>query len=335
MPELRIASTAPASHIESLVDDYFMACRARGLSRSTILSSYGYPIRKLFLPWCQRNGVTELSQLTSRTVNELSVSLAESASKDGRVLSKATVHSYTRGIRSFLRWCKKEGEGKAALPALPRLPRLLRDVLDRDEIDTLEAAAQTERDRLMIRILGDCGLRSYELCSLRMEQILRHHNQANLHIHGKGELDRFVPLPPVLLRRLERYIRSSRPRDAQREEIFISLRHGRSGDYEPLTPSGVLQLVKRAADRAGIEKRVYTHLLRHSFITNCLRAGMSPILVAKIVGHSSLRMIERIYSHMTNQDAYNAMMDMIATTDRRPSANPVRENRHPVAAAWS
>lgn len=335
MPDLRVASTDPVSHLESLVDDYFMACRARGLSRSTIVSSYGYPVRKLFLPWCQRNGVTELSQLTSRTVNELSVSLIESASKDGRALSKATVHSYTRGIRSFLRWCKKEGEGKAALPSLPRLPRLLRDVLDRDEIDTLEAAAETERDRLMIRLLGDCGLRSYEMCSLRAEQILRHHNQANLHIHGKGELDRFVPLPPAILRRLERYMRSSRPRDTRCEEIFISLRRGRSGDYEPLTPSGVLQLVKRAADRAGIEKRVYTHLLRHSFITNCLRAGMSPILVAKIVGHSSLRMIERIYSHMTNQDAYNAMMNMIATSDRRRSANPVGERPHPVAAAWS
>lgn len=328
MPDLRVASTAPVSHLESLVDDYFMACRARGLSRSTIISSYGYPVRKLFLPWCESNGVTELSQLTTRTVNELSVSLAESASKDGRVLSKATVHSYTRGIRSFLRWCKKEGEGKAALPSLPRLPRLLRDVLDRDEIDTLEAAAQTERDRLMIRVLGDTGVRAYELCSLRPEQIIRHGHQANLHIHGKGELDRFVPLPPALLRRLERYMRHSRPKDTRCEAIFVSLRHGRSGDYEPLTPSGVLQLVKRAADRAGIEKRVYTHLMRHSFITNCLRAGMSPLLVAKIVGHSSLRMIERIYSHMTNQDAYNAMMAMIAATTRQG------ERPRPLAAAW-
>lgn len=317
MPDLRVASTAPTSNLERLVDDYFMACRARGLSRSTIESSYGYPVRNLFLPWCEANGVTEPSQITKRKVNALSVSLLEHGGKNGRQLSKATVHSYTRGIRSFLRWCKKEGEGKAALPSLPRLPRLLLDVLDRDEIDRLEAGAQTERDRLMICILGDCGLRSYELCSLRPEQIIRHDRQANLHIHGKGELDRFVPLPPSLLRRLERYLRISRPADTRREEVFISLRRGRSGDYEPLTPSGVLHLVKSAADRAGIEKRVYTHLLRHSFITNCLRAGMSPILVAKIVGHSSLRMIERIYSHMTNQDAYDAMMDMLARSDRR------------------
>jgi site-specific recombinase XerD len=139
----------------------------------------------------------------------------------------------------------------------------------------------------MVRILADCGLRPYELASLRPEQIIRHHRGANLHIHGTGEMDRFVPLSPFLPRRLERYLRSGRPKGAQRDEIFVSLRRGRSGDYEPLTTSGVLQLIKRTAYQAGIEKRVYTQLMRHSFITNCLRDGMSPILVAKIAGHSS------------------------------------------------
>jgi integrase len=316
MPNLSLTPT-PVPNLVALVDDYLMACRARGLARSTIEGSYGYPLRGIFLPWCSDNGLTEVAQLGSRQMNALSVSLLNHGGKDGRQLSKATVHSYTRGIRVFLHWCEDEGEGAAALPALPRLPRRLLDVLDREEIDTLEAAAETERDRLMIRILADCGLRSYELCSLRPEQIIRHDRQANLHIHGKGERDRFVPLPPTHVRRLERYLRLSRPKDTRCEEVFVSLRRGRSGDYEPLTPSGVLQLVKRAVYRAGIEKRVYTHLMRHSFITNCLRAGMSPILVAKIVGHSSLKMIEHTYSHMTNQDAYDAMITMYASSGKQ------------------
>ncbi len=317
MPNLEVTSTNPESDLASLVDDYLMECRARGLARATITQSYGYPLRSVFLPWCKANGLTSLSQVTSRQMTALSVMLLESPGASGRQLSKATVHSYTRGIRGFLQWCASEGEGNAAKPTLPRLPRRLLDVLNRDEIDALEAAGETERDRIMLRILGDCGLRSYELASLRPDQIIRHDRQANLHIHGKGERDRFVPLPPSLLRRLDRYLRAGRPRDAQCNEIFVSLRRGRSGDYEPLTQSGVLQLVKRAAYQAGIEKRVYTHLLRHSFITNCLRDGMSPILVAKIVGHSSMRMIERVYSHMTNEDAYDAMMEMYARSEKR------------------
>jgi integrase len=317
MPDLKVTSTNPEPDLTSLVDDYLMDCRARGLARATITQSYGYPLRSVFLPWCKDNGLTGLSQVTSRRMTALSVMLLESPGASGRQLSKATVHSYTRGIRGFLQWCANEGEGNAAKPTLPRLPRRLLDVLDRDEIDALEAAGETERDRIMLRILGDCGLRSYELASLCPDQIIRHDRQANLHVHGKGERDRFVPLPPSLSRRLERYLRAVRPRDAQCDEIFVSLRRGRSGDYEPLTQSGILQLVKRTAYQAGIEKRVYTHLLRHSFITNCLRDGMSPILVAKIVGHSSMRMIERVYSHLTDQDAYDAMMEMYATSDKR------------------
>lgn len=317
MPDLKVTQTTPESELTALVDDYLMECRARGLARATIIQSYGYPLRNVFLPWCAANGLTSLSHITPRQMNALSVMLLETPGKSGRRLTKNTVHSYTRGIRGFLQWCANEGEGKAAKPPLPRLPRRLLDVLNRDDIDRLEAAAQTERDRIMLRLLGDCGLRSYELASLSPQQIIRHDRQANLHIHGKGERDRFVPLPPSLLRRLERYMRAGRPKDARCDEIFVGRLRGHSGDYEPLTPSGVLQLVKRAAYQAGFEKRVYTHLMRHSFITNCLRDGMSPILVAKIAGHSSLRMIERTYSHLTNDDAYEAMMNMYARSEKR------------------
>lgn len=316
MPNLSPNSTAP-SDLATLVRDYLVDCRARGLARSTVEGSYGYPLRSVFLPWCAENGLTEVSQLTSRQMNALSIALLDQGGKDGRQLSKATVHSYTRGIRIFLQWCEGEGEGSAARPPLPRLPRLLLDVLDRDEIDRLEMAAQTERDKIIVRLLGDCGLRSSELASLRPDQIIRHDRQANLHIHGKGERDRFVPITPSLLRRIDRYLRNGRPKDATCDEVIVSLRRDRRGGYEPLTRSGVLQLVKRTADQAGIAKRVYTHLMRHSFITNCLREGMSPMLVAKIAGHSSLRMIESTYSHLTNQDAYDAMIDMYARAEKR------------------
>jgi integrase len=295
-----------------LVDDYLMACRARGLSRATITGSYGYPLQRIFLPWCHARGVTEAAQLNTRVMDAFSVHLLEDGGKDGRALAKTSVHAYVRAVRGFAQWCEREGEGKLARPALPKLPRRVLDVLDRDEIAALEAGAQSERDRIIIRILGDCGLRAEEVCSLRPESIIRRDRQSHLSVRGKGERDRLVPCPPALLRRIESYIRVARPTETRGPELFLSLRRGKSGDYEALTPSGILQLVARAAYQAGIKKRVYTHLLRHSFITNALRSGMSPILVAKIAGHSSLRMIERVYSHLTTDDAYDAMMEMLA-----------------------
>lgn len=317
MPDLSVVANAAPSPLARLVDDYLMACRARGLSRATITGSYGYPLTRVFLPWCSDHEITELAQLKPRVMDAFSVELVEGGGAKGRPLSKATVHAYSRAVRGFLKWCEDEGEGKAARPALPTLPRRVLEVLDREELERLEAAGQTERDRIILRILGDCGLRADEVCSLRPESAIRRDRQAYLAVHGKGDRDRLVPLPPALARRIEGYIRNGRPADTRSKELFVGLRRGRSGDYEPLTTSGVLQLVVRAADRAGIKKRVYTHLLRHSFVTNALRAGMSPLLVAKIAGHSSLRMIERVYSHLTTDDAYDAMMTMLATSARR------------------
>ena len=121
-----------------------------------------------------------------------------------------------------------------------------------------------------------------------------------------------MPLPPALLRALERYERHGRPADARTDRLFVGLRRSSSGEYEPLTRSGLLQLVRTAAKRAGITKPVHVHLLRHSFITNALRGGMNPMVVAQIAGHSSLRMIEQVYSHLTAGDSYDALLKLHA-----------------------
>jgi len=93
----------------------------------------------------------------------------------------------------------------------------------------------------------------------------------------------------------------------------VSIRRGRGGTYDPLTPSGVGQLLRSLAYRAGLTKRVHPHLLRHSFATEALRRGMNPIQLAQILGHSGLRMIESVYSHLNTTDAYDAMMRMLAS----------------------
>jgi integrase/recombinase XerD len=316
----RIAVVKPkqgVSALHRLVDDYLMDCRARGLASSTINNSYGYPLRSIFLPWCDENEIERPGQLDSRTVNAFSVELAEHGGKRTQELSKFSIHAYARAVRGFLTWCSREGEAVTARPALPRLPRRVLDVLDRTELDALEAAAPTERDRLIIRILADCGLRAEGLCGLQVDDIVRRDRQAYLRVREKNDMEREVPVSPALLRRLERYAGSGRPNGARSSYLFVGLRRGRTGEYDPLTRSGVLQLVRSVAERAGITKTVNTHLLRHSFITNALRAGMNPLILARIAGHSSLRMIDQVYSHLNTTDTYEAMIRMLNTTEER------------------
>src|SRR5438552_2917339 len=121
-----------------------MSCRARGLAPGTLSNSYGYPLQHIFLPWCAGRGIAAIEELNGRVIDAFSIMLLDHRKKNGEPLSKFSVHAYVRAVRGFLNWCQREGEEVKARPALPRLPRILRDVLDRSEIDALEAAAPSE-----------------------------------------------------------------------------------------------------------------------------------------------------------------------------------------------
>lgn len=306
-----IAPTAPTA-LETLVSDYLASCRARGLARSTIDQAYSFSLKDIFLPWCRGAGITDASELTQRVLDRFTSHLLEHGGRTGVPLSRHTTHTYIRHVRQFLTWAQREGEAPALVkPQLPRLPRRVLDVLSRKELDDLESAAPTERDKLIVRLLADTGLRVGELCGLRLDDVRRHERGALLKVRGKGDKERLVPLRPELARRLERYTRHRSP-DAHGDRLFVSLRRGRGGLYDQLTPSGVAQLLRGVAFRAGMTKRVHPHLLRHSFATEALRRGMNPVQLAQILGHSGLRMIDSVYSHLTATDAYDAMMRMLA-----------------------
>jgi integrase/recombinase XerD len=159
-------------------------------------------------------------------------------------------------------------------------------VLSREEIRALEDVAVTERDKLIVRVLGDTGIRVGELVNLTTNDLVNQDRNLYLRVGGKtGE--RLVPVPR-LSRRLQKYGDRGRPRDVVSNRIFISLKRRPGGDYGPLTPSGVEQLIQDLRQRAGITKRVYPHLLRHSYATWALARGMNPIMLAHILGHTSL-----------------------------------------------
>ncbi len=82
-------------------------------------------------------------------------------------------------------------------------------------------------------------------------------------------------------RRLRRYA-DHRPGDSDR--LFLALRRGASGDFQPLTENGVQQMVRDLAERAGLQHRVTPHVFRHSAAAWMLRSGMNPLLVAQILG---------------------------------------------------
>jgi integrase/recombinase XerD len=306
------------AELNQLVDDFLASARGRGLSPKT-LREYRFPLNEVLLPYCRRHGIAEVEQLTRPALDRLSAQLLEEGGKSGRTLSRHTIASYVRSINVFLSWAEAEGESVAGRAKAPKSSKRLIDVLSRDEIQAMEDAAVTERDKLVVRLLADAGIRVGELVRLTLNDLIERDRTHYVRVSGKtGE--RMVPIPR-LYRRLLRYAQRGRPRDVPSDRIFISLRRRPGGDYGALTPSGVEQLIQDLGVRAGIGKRVYPHLLRHSYATWALNRGMNPVMLAHILGHTSLTMIQNVYSHLTPTDAYEAMMRTLAEEDARPNGS--------------
>jgi site-specific recombinase XerD len=313
MPDLKVVTKSPSA-LEALVDDYLAHCRARGLSPSTVNQAYRYPLKGILLPFCSERGITEVGQLDRRALDQLTAQLLDEGAGRGRPLARHSVHAYTRAINHFLAWANAEGEGVEVKAQLPRLPRKLVEVLSREEIQQMEDTARTERDKLILRLLADTGIRVGELLGLRTSDLLEQGRNYYIRVRGKGQRDRLVPLPR-LYRRLRIYAERGRSQHAGSGRLFLSHRRRSSGEVEPLTTSGVDQMIRNLGEAAGIQKRVYPHLLRHSFATWQLTKGTNPIQLAQILGHSSLSMIQQVYSHLSPGDAYEAMLKALREDD--------------------
>ncbi|MFZ0168976.1 MAG: tyrosine-type recombinase/integrase [Candidatus Dormiibacterota bacterium] len=318
---LRVLDTAPPSHLARSVEEYLTHCRAKGLAPKTVELGYGWPLRQIFLPWAAREGLHAPSDVTPRALDRLAADLLTRPGRGGTgTLSKHTVYTYLRAVNQWSRWAKQEGEAvpERAQAPLPKLPKSLPDVLSRDQIDALEAAAASERDRLIVRVLADTGLRVGELLELRTGDLLPRTRGSFLRVKGKGDRERQVPVYPKLARRLERYIAKTRPKDAHGDQIFLGLRRSAAtGLYEPLTPSGVQQSVRDLGLRCGISQPVHPHLFRHSFATWALNEGVNPIHLAEVMGHTSLVMIQQVYAHISPSDAYEAFAKILSNSDGR------------------
>lgn len=207
------------------------------------------------------------------------------------------------GLRRFYRYLLREGLIRQD-PTLridsPRLPRRLPDSLSEADVEALLAEPDIEkpleqRDRAMLEILYGCGLRVSELVALRVDQVnLR---QGVVRILGKGNKERLVPLGEEAVDWILAYLRGGRS----------ELLKGRASDAlfpgnrpEAMTRQAFWYRIKHYAARAGIQKKLSPHTLRHAFATHLLNHGADLRVVQMLLGHSDLSTTQ-IYTHVARQ----------------------------------
>lgn len=174
----------------------------------------------------------------------------------------------------------------------PKRNKRLPDILTPEEVKRMVESTTNVKHRLIIKLLYGCGLRLSEIIDLKKEEV--NFDEGLIHIKlAKGGKDRFVKLPESLEGELERYcgLESS-------EILFVSNRGGK------LTAKTVQKIVQNSARKAGIKKRVYPHLLRHSFATHLLEYGTDIRVIQKLLGHSDVKTTQ-VYTQVSQANIKN------------------------------
>lgn len=217
-------------------------------------------------------------------------------------ISNRTAARFLSSIRRFYGYCVLENHLEAdpsALIVAPRIGKYLPNSLSENDVDALLAAPEVAldlgiRDKAMLELLYATGLRVSELISLKFEQVsLR---QGVLRVTGKGNKDRLVPIGEEAITWLERYLVAARSNilaNRQSDFLFITNR------ADAMTRQAFWYIIKRYALKAGINKALSPHTLRHAFATHLLNHGADLRVVQMLLGHADLSSTQ-IYTHIAN-----------------------------------
>lgn len=205
------------------------------------------------------------------------------------------------GIKAFFKYLLLEDvivKDPSELLETPNLGRKLPDTLTVDEIDLMIAAidrstSEGERNVAIIEVLYGCGLRASELVNLKLSEIFW--NEGFIRVIGKGNKQRLVPYGEVVEKHLLLYIHQIRSHQTIKKgmEDFVFLNRRGSA----LSRVMVFLIVKDLVAKAGIQKNISPHTLRHSFATHLVEGGADLRAVQEMLGHESITTTE-IYTHL-------------------------------------
>lgn len=191
-----------------------------------------------------------------------------------------TQRNYHSAIKLFYEICLKQKNKFKHIP-YARKDRKQPIVLSQEEVQKLFNVCENKKHRVIMALLYSAGLRVSEVINLKWQHIDRSRMVINI-LAAKGNKDRQVMLEPSLIPLLESYWKEYRSKTYVLNGQFpeIELRY---------SDRSVLNIVKQLAKKAGIEKRAYTHLLRHCAFTHMVENGTDINLIQRIAGHSSVK----------------------------------------------
>lgn len=218
-------------------------------------------------------------------------------------LAPSSIRRNVSALRTYFKFLL--GEGHLARDPSERLEspkrwRTLPEVLTVAEVDRLLGAPLLDdplvfRDRALLELAYGAGLRVSEWISIGIRDVM--FDEGLVRVFGKGSKERLVPIGRRAIGALATYVRELRPRLEQgggKGVLFLNARGA------PMTRMGAWKILRKYVERAGIEKHVSPHTLRHSFATHLLEGGADLRAVQEMLGHADISTTQ-IYTHVDRE----------------------------------
>ena len=231
--------------------------------------------------------------------------LLEHANKDPQKIERADIVSFLAGMKGRGSSNATIGLVHAALVyffknylkmavmeeiKIPKKGKYLPVVLTKDEVRDLLKATKLGRNRLILQFIYSSGVRVSEAVNMKVEDINLKERMGKVK-SGKGSKDRIIILSKGWCRLAKKYI----DRKKVKTPFLFSKKNGKQ-----LSADTVQRVVRKAAARAGIQKEVTPHTLRHSYATHLLEAGVNIRNIQELLGHSNLNTTQ-IYTHVSTE----------------------------------
>jgi len=256
-----------------------------------------------FLEYLSTNKLATLEEVDRHLLRSYVAALVNG--ELGKTFEKASVARKMSALRSFYRYLIQE-KIISVNPLLnistPKLEKRLPSFLSNEEVTRLieapdAATPQGQRDRAMLELFYASGPRVSEMARLDLSNVDLEARE--IRVWGKGSKERMVLMGQPAVSALNLYLGEGRKKllgKSSSEALFIS-RYGKR-----LSERSLQKIISRYAVKAGLDKRVHPHMLRHSFATHLLDGGADLRVVQELLGHANLTSTQ-IYTHVTQSQA--------------------------------
>jgi site-specific recombinase XerD len=255
----------------------------------------------VFADWCDNEGIAVEEILPTHVRRFTDVISSRVNRQKGTPVTAHTLHGYVQVIKAFLHFCAKEEftpprvyERVRSNVEAPKPDGKVIEIFTEDQLRRLFAACQKEhfpelvaRDKAILALLLDSGIRANELCTLKFEDMMLTQTESYLKVLGKGRKEREVGIGNKARLAVQRYVHQYRRAAPDFPYVFISRKR------EQFTPGGLDQLLGRLEQWSGISGvRCSAHTFRHTFAVNYLLAGGDIYALSRLLGHGDTKTTE-------------------------------------------